>query len=288
MTDGSYCRLPPRAALDDTRYQLYGEYLHAFEDTFAHRDTNNMAYATMSGSANTPAGGIGHGLAGERPDRTFNQFYSRCRIGTGRAASHIDGLTADECNQRGGTLLSEQNWQYNEMRTLQMEYEVFTRLQSDFAAEIAAHGGNRATWEQLAGTAPARTGADASLGDPDSVLQLFNSLNEEMLRPNDEARGISDKLSELRNWLRNNDFAEAATRNLTIDVHELDENGNARLRQIQVDPWGWKPEIQIRRDDSESYGLYGEPQGQDIRRETLGWLPSDADTFSHIILPRGT
>jgi hypothetical protein len=34
--------------IDDARYQFYGEHLHAYEDTFAHRDMNNMAYDKWS------------------------------------------------------------------------------------------------------------------------------------------------------------------------------------------------------------------------------------------------
>ncbi len=295
MTDGSYCRLPPRAALDDTRYQLYGEYLHAFEDTFAHRDANNVAYRTFSGFQNTPAGGVGHGLAGHRPDRTFNQHYdtSYCTVANpgGRPPrTRRAGVSRAQCEALSTGRWHEhvEDWQYNEMRTLQMEYEVFTRLQSDFAAEIAAHGGNRATWEQLAGTAPARTGADASLGDPDSVLQLFNSLNEEMLRSNDKPGGISDKLSELRNWLLANDFTEAATRNLTIEVNRVNvETGDLETQEISVDPWAWEPAIMVERENSESHGSYGKSQGRDIRSNTLHWLPSDEGGFNHIILPRG-
>ncbi|QYG06665.1 RHS repeat-associated core domain-containing protein [Janthinobacterium sp. PAMC25594] len=47
--------------------QLFGEYLHALEDTFAHRDRFNNSY-----SATTFGLGAGHLTGGEHPDYSFN------------------------------------------------------------------------------------------------------------------------------------------------------------------------------------------------------------------------
>ena len=52
--------------------QLYGEYPHSFEDTFAHRDRNNKPYERLNFNENYPIGGTGHGLAGHYPDHTYN------------------------------------------------------------------------------------------------------------------------------------------------------------------------------------------------------------------------
>lgn len=73
--------------------QLYGEFLHAFEDTFAHRDHDNEPFGST----------VGHGAAGHDPDQTFD----------------IENpLTPD--------------YAYNELRTLAMERQVFERFRSDF------------------------------------------------------------------------------------------------------------------------------------------------------------
>ena len=72
---------------------LYGEYLHAFEDSFAHRSYDD-----------TPIGvdlGLGHGISGHLPDHTYNE-----------------------------TQLFGHDWLNNEARTLEMEHEVFDRLKS--------------------------------------------------------------------------------------------------------------------------------------------------------------
>ncbi|MFJ1521673.1 DUF6765 family protein [Acinetobacter sp. ABJ_C1_1] len=46
--------------------QFFGEYLHAFEDTFAHRDQNNDPFGVNAG--------FGHGAYGSNPDFTFNHY----------------------------------------------------------------------------------------------------------------------------------------------------------------------------------------------------------------------
>lgn len=49
--------------------QLFGEYLHAFEDTYSHRNKNNLPYDALGWFGV----GVGHGLAdGSEPDYTFN------------------------------------------------------------------------------------------------------------------------------------------------------------------------------------------------------------------------
>jgi len=79
--------------------QLFGEYLHAFEDSFAHRDKENDPY-----SATTLGAGTGHFIGGENPDYTYNHF-SYGLLGFGF-------------------------WDNNEARTLEMEKEVFEKLKT--------------------------------------------------------------------------------------------------------------------------------------------------------------
>jgi RHS repeat-associated protein len=53
-----------RAPTPCARFQFLGEYLHAFEDTFSHRDRNNRPYALSAG--------LGHGADASDPDYTYN------------------------------------------------------------------------------------------------------------------------------------------------------------------------------------------------------------------------
>jgi len=76
-----------------TQLQFFGEYLHAFEDTFAHRDSHDMPFALIKG--------VGHGLYGSDPDYTYNHSIS---------------------TPKGSA------WNTNEARTLQAEKEVFAKM----------------------------------------------------------------------------------------------------------------------------------------------------------------
>lgn len=105
------CPIPSFVDINNARYQLFGEYLHAFQDTFAHRDAYNMPYAIEANEENTPVAWVGHagpsipdgfGLA---PDHTYNQNYrspSRCTIGNGRTEVVQRNLSREECAARHG------------------------------------------------------------------------------------------------------------------------------------------------------------------------------------------
>ncbi|MDP3608524.1 MAG: RHS repeat-associated core domain-containing protein [Methylophilus sp.] len=72
--------------------QLFGEYMHAFQDTFAHRDQNNNPFALNVG--------FGHGGYDSHPDYTYNHW----------------------------SLLPIANWDNNESRTYSMELLVFLEM----------------------------------------------------------------------------------------------------------------------------------------------------------------
>ena len=78
-----------KASTPCSQLQFFGEYLHAFEDTFSHRDKNNLPYDALK-----LKGGVGHGLKGSNPDYTYNE----------------KGLLG---------------WDMREQRTLEMEKETF-------------------------------------------------------------------------------------------------------------------------------------------------------------------
>lgn len=276
------CPVPSFVDINNARYQLFGEYLHAFQDTFAHRDAYNMPYAIEENEENTPVAWVGHGgpgvpdWFGHAPDHTYNQNYrspSRCTVGADRTESLLRGLSREECSARngrnyvpaddtdptqcevkyvlGGTEVvanvteaecaalgrastalgstfhpgSGQVWAMNELRTLRMEYEVFNRIRSTFAAEIAENreaGGQAFGWSDIAGTAEwdrsnplrnSRIGNEQSfeewassrnysssgidwLHNPEVVLQQFNASRAEP----------GDRLEILNAWLRFQDL----------------------------------------------------------------------------------
>ena len=80
-----------------TQLQLMGEYLHSFEDTFAHRDPDNNPFAMNIG--------LGHGYYDSDPNYTYNH--------QSKNVAHIGGVY---------------RWDYNEARTIQMEFEVYNKL----------------------------------------------------------------------------------------------------------------------------------------------------------------
>jgi hypothetical protein len=82
----------------NTELQFFGEYLHAFQDTFGHRDANNIPIDVQNG--------IGHGSYDSNPDYTYNHV------------ALFDFLP----------LPGHVNWNNNEARTLQMEKEIFAKM----------------------------------------------------------------------------------------------------------------------------------------------------------------
>ena len=126
-----------------TRAQLFGEYLHALEDTFGHRDRDDDAIGINNG--------LGHAVYGKEPDYTFN-----------------DGT-----------------WRYREYRTLEMEREVFRKLQSNFG---------------LSFTDP-NTGFPIRFEDLQPVLSDFNRIRENEASAGDRFQLGSNKLNVLNAFL---------------------------------------------------------------------------------------
>ena len=79
--------------------QFMGEFLHAFEDTYAHRDQNDVPIPINLG--------IGQMVYGPNPGYTYNHF------GT---TYDSDGFPLDD------------EWQTNEARTLKMEQDVYSQI----------------------------------------------------------------------------------------------------------------------------------------------------------------
>jgi RHS repeat-associated protein len=103
--------------------QLYGEFLHAFEDSFSHRNKVNKPYSKWN-----TEGIYYHTFEGHTPDKTFNS------------------LIVTEGEDPDMDPLETEIWKYNQQRTLQMEKEVFKRLINDFGDNGAQDGGGGNGW----------------------------------------------------------------------------------------------------------------------------------------------
>lgn len=256
----------PIRRIDEARQQLFGEYLHAFEDTFAHRDALNMAYDIYSfNDDNYPRAIIGHvgpsvPDGSHAPDHTYNQTYvapSQCQIALpdigidGRSMYETrTGLSAQECSALQGrfTASSTQAWVYNEVRTLRMEFEVLDLLRTNFADEIEsnrARGGRSFTWQDLAGTV-SWDSQSVRIGHVDlpvdGVLQRFN------------AAADTDKWAVLDAWLRE--------RGMNAIIPPLRNNNEPR-----------------------DTGLANAAMAGVIRQQTLEWIPLSAEGRFNVLLP---
>jgi RHS repeat-associated protein len=307
------CPMPQ--TIQNARYQLYGEYMHAYEDTFAHRDAYNMPYSVASNPANTPVAWSGHGgigvpdWFGHAPDHTYNQNYrspSACTVMMNGEPSTTFNGTREQCAANGGTFypardqdetecevhyalggnqtfhgLTESQctargngpaavgatfhpgsgdiWQYNELRTLRMEYELFNMLQTDFAKEIQSNQlmpDHVPTWSDLAGrewstsdeTKNSRIGVastyedwlkDQALSYASTALQQYNSSTDPE----------GPRLQILNNWLREHGFV------------------NDQGKPIQIEEWS-------------ALSATGSTQ----RWENIGWIPRSR--VPGILVPR--
>jgi RHS repeat-associated protein len=141
--------------------QLFGEYLHAFEDTFGHRDQDNVPIEIN--------GGYGHGLYGHEPDKTYIEDVTNAPIYLTKA----NGL-----------------WWTRELRTLEMEKEVFAKIQQNFGVS----GINKITNKKI------------TVDDITATLEKFNAIHESEQSTNNLFSG-TQKLKVLNDFLIANGFS---------------------------------------------------------------------------------
>jgi RHS repeat-associated protein len=140
-------RAPTRCA----SLQFFGEYLHAFEDTFAHRDSKNQPISINLG--------LGHLFHIHEPDKTYNGW----------------GVDASGVMQIPPSILPALvHYQTREARTLQMEKEVFAKLEA-----FKAPGGKAVSLSQL-----------------EPILRQFNAIKE------DHGTGFGKKFNKLNDALK--------------------------------------------------------------------------------------
>ena len=109
--------------------QFAGEFLHSFEDTFSHRDYNNVTFdpvkqinvirwGILGLTVDQKNQGLGHGLLAHDPDYTYN---------------HQGKEWGEWTSDNHGTVNlflppHDVNWDVNELRTLNMEQATFNKL----------------------------------------------------------------------------------------------------------------------------------------------------------------
>jgi hypothetical protein len=129
--------------------QFFGEYLHAFEDTFSHRDPNNIPFdAVWTAPILGTQFGIGHGLYDSNPDYTWNV-------------------------QNGCGIAGCYNWDNNASRTLEMEAEVFYKLKTQFKGS-----GKAMDWPDVKKVVEQFNVIEESEGDKKGFKDKFKKLNE--------------------------------------------------------------------------------------------------------------
>lgn len=122
-------------ALDSARTpcakaQLYGEFLHAYMDTYAHRDEQNRPFEYTGGHVGPYgdyASWTNFNTLAESPDYTFN---------------HSVTITNGNSSQTT-------NWNYNESRTFAMEKAVFALFQNDFGRQAKDKQGFPIEWTDI-------------------------------------------------------------------------------------------------------------------------------------------
>lgn len=124
--------------------QFFGEYLHAFEDTFAHRDQNNDPFGVNTGA--------GHGTHGSHPDYTYNH-YGRFEI--------------------PGNLVGYGDWVVNETRSIIEQEQVYKKL-VEYNQTVLKNTNKVVPWSELKGYLSIYNAIPESLNHETEVGSLDN------------------------------------------------------------------------------------------------------------------
>ncbi|MEZ5739579.1 MAG: hypothetical protein R3E68_09060 [Burkholderiaceae bacterium] len=104
---------------------LLGEYVHAFQDTFSHRNADNEPYSPFW---HVPFRlGMGHAMDMHDPDWTFNHTNRAPEVSE-FGEQYANGAAGVPDTPDGRTRIRYEDWSVNEARTLQMERELHALL----------------------------------------------------------------------------------------------------------------------------------------------------------------
>jgi RHS repeat-associated protein len=124
---------------------LFGEYLHAYEDTFGHRDQVDEPINVN--------GGAGHLVYGHEADKTYNAYavYENNPV----------------------YYLAKGDWLFRQSRTLEMEQEVFDEIQKEFHVTTKDQYGRPITFARIQNTLALFNSINESEGEnPDFISKL--------------------------------------------------------------------------------------------------------------------
>jgi RHS repeat-associated protein len=173
---------PENCAPNKTSLQFMGQFLHAFEDTYAHRHPDNTPFPVNFG--------FGHGAYGSHPDYTYNHENGRL------------GLPA---------LINKEKWVNNESRTLEMEHRVYDQIVDYMKVrnyeQFPDHMGKRVSNEQLQIWEKALNSFNACQANEQSDKDNSTTCADERAKDG-ELSGLSAKIAILNNALGELGYSE--------------------------------------------------------------------------------
>jgi RHS repeat-associated protein len=176
------------------KLQFFGEYLHAFEDTFAHRNQNNVPYGVNNG--------FGHGLsAGSNPDYTYDDVY--------------DG---------NDPIVRSRLWLVRSARTLEMEKEVFEKLSA------LPHSGTARSWAEVQETVKLFNAIQEHEGDGSGFRTKLTFLTTTLQNWHYMARDPDGSLRDIDLMTQDEDRYDETVGKTNREKNLCDRSGN-RLRQ---------------------------------------------------------
>ncbi|MCS0581071.1 DUF6531 domain-containing protein [Massilia pinisoli] len=175
------------------KLQFFGEYLHAFEDTFSHRNQNNVPYGVNNG--------FGHGLSGSDPDYTYDDVYAG-----------------------NDPIVRSRLWLVRSDRTLEMEKEVFEKLSA------LPHSGTAQTWAKVEEKVRQFNAITEHEGDEHHFRRKLALLTSTLSQWQYTAHDANGNTREIDLRAGGLDQYSASIGNTNRENNLCDQNGN-RLRQ---------------------------------------------------------
>jgi hypothetical protein len=171
---------------NDQSLQFMGEFLHAFEDSFGHRDQNNVPISIG-------LFGQGHLVYGENPDYTYNHQPTN---------STFNG---------GPQVPIGVPWNTNASRTLGMESQIYVQIQNYLANQNFYVSGR------------ANQSAVISFANIKAILEAFNSIEENTGTGFTKKLGVLNDFLRTHNLPRINSYnCQGAAQNRTKNLGGLD------------------------------------------------------------------
>ena len=185
---------------NNTSVQLMGEFLHAFEDSFGHRNQTNVPIAANIG--------FGHLVYGHNPDYTYNHDIP------------IYG--------RSGVVIGFDRWQNNESRTMKMELDTYSQI-VDYMTSQNFYSSGRVSGNTISGAELQETLRKFNLTTENE--DNTNGFTTAKGMPKKRTDTMSEKLKMLNKVLARNGFASIPPYNVQQACQWRQQN-LANLKQV--------------------------------------------------------